>query len=99
MTERFGLARRVEVSSIFGKAAFRAHRRGGMIRRLTAFCLFKTRNCGSERRRECCVGMELRLPRQVYLLLFAMSRCFLFFAIGTRISGLARVADCFDTTR
>ena len=30
---------------------------GGLIRRLTAFFLFKTQNCGSERRRVCCAGM------------------------------------------
>src|ERR1700722_1447460 len=72
---------------------------GGVIRRLTVFFLFKTQNCGSERQRVWCVGMEQSLPQQVYRHLFSISMYFPFFVTGTRTSGLARVADCFGTTR
>src|SRR5258705_740864 len=51
--ERFGLARSIKGSSISRKAAFRAHRMGGFIRRLIAFCLFKTQNYVSEPRKAC----------------------------------------------
>src|SRR5258708_26693516 len=97
--ERSGLARSVEGSSISRKAAFRAPPMGGLVRRLTAFCLFKTQNCGSERQRVCCAGIEQRLLRQVYRHLFSISTYFPFFGTGIRTSGLARVADCFGTTR
>src|ERR1700727_3637665 len=95
--ERFGLARNIKGSAISSKAALRAHRTGGLIRRLTAFFLFKTQNCGSERRRVCCAGVEQSLLWQVYRHLCTISTYFPFFATGTRISGLARVADCFGT--
>src|SRR6266851_4035113 len=72
---------------------------GGLIRRLTAFFLFNIQKCGSERRRVCCAGMEQSLLRQVYRHLFSISTCFPFFVTGTRTSGLARVTDCFGTTR
>src|ERR1700676_5363653 len=72
---------------------------GGVIRRLTVFFLFKTQNCGSERPRVWCVGMEQSLPQQVYRHLFSISMYFPSFVTGTRTSGLARVADCFGTTR
>src|ERR1700723_302888 len=98
-TERFGLARNIKGSSISSKAAFRAYRMGGLIRRLTAFFLFKTQNCGSERRRECCAGAEQSFLWQGYRHLVLISTSFPFFPTGTRISGLARVADCFGTTR
>src|ERR1700722_18904480 len=97
--ERFGLARNIKGSSISSKAAFRAHRTGGLIRRLTAFFLFKTQNWGAERRRVRCAGVEQSLLWQVYRHLFSISTYIPFFATGTRISGLARVADCFGTTR
>src|SRR5260370_25467888 len=98
-TERFGLARSIRGFSISRKAAFRAHRMGGSIRRLIAFCLFKTQNCGSEPRRVCCAGVEQSLLRKVYRHHFSISMYFRFFATGTRTSGLARVADCFATPR
>src|SRR5882757_640750 len=99
MMERFGLARSVEGSSISGKAALRAHRAAGTIRRLTAFCLFKTHNFGSEQRRVCCAGMEQSLLRQVYRHLVSISTSFPFLATGTRTSPLARVEDCFVAAR
>src|ERR1700733_11916301 len=98
-TERFGLARNIKGFSISRKAAFPAYRMGGLIRSLTAFFLFKTQNCGSERRRVCCAGVEQSLLWQVYRHLCTISTYFPFFATGTRISGLARVADCFGTTQ
>src|ERR1700733_5227406 len=60
---------------------------GGLIRSLTAFFLFKTQNCGSERRRVCCAGVEQSLLWQVYRHLCTISTYFPFFATGTRISG------------
>src|ERR1700741_141032 len=98
MTERFGLARSVEASSFSRRAVFRAPRMGALIRRLTAFFLFKTQNCGLERRRVCCAGMEQSLLSRVYRQPFLISKYFPFFATATRIFGLAQVADCFGIT-
>src|SRR6185369_8643851 len=99
MTERFGSARSVEAFSIAMRAVFRAHRMGALIRRLTVFFLFKIQNCGLERRRVCCAGVEQSLPCRVYRQLYSISKSLPFFAIATRTFGLAQVAGCFGITR